>query len=150
MALWLFPSPQVVRLQRALGAQPVLSLWTRVHRDVPSTILRQADNATWEEWPGTWPGYENPGVKYLFSGRGFNTMGSDQSVFSPASRLYIGGHQYVIDDTLANELQAAVTSYAPSGYGAYITAAPGGSVFTGDEVILSGYTSESPRKTTSA
>lgn len=137
MALYLFPSPQIARTQTALETEPVFSLWTRVHRDIPSTVLRRSDGTTWEEWVGTWPGTEDPRVRFLFGGSGFNTMGSDQSAFQPATRLYIGGHQYIIDDTLKNELTAAVTAQAPAGYGANIAAAPPGSVYTGDEVILS-------------
>lgn len=137
MALWLFPSPQIVRLQRALEEQPVFSLWTRVKRDVPSTVLRLNDGVTWNEYAGAWPQTVDPRVQFLFGSKGFNAMGSDQSAFAACTRLYIGGHQYVIDDTLKNELTAAVTSFAATGYGAFILAAPPGSVYTGDEIILS-------------
>lgn len=149
MALYLFPSPQVVRQQRALEEAPVLSLWTRVKRDVPSTVLRTNDGSTWEEWVGSWPITRNPAVRDWFGARGFSTMGSDQSAFAAATRLYLGGHTYIIDDTLKTELENAVTAEAPSGYGAFIVAAPPGSVFTGDEIILSGHSADVPRKTTS-
>lgn len=139
MALWLFPSPQIVRIQRALEDQPVFSLWTRVKRDIPSTVLLRSDAVTWEEWPGASPQLHSPSAKYHFGARGFSTMGTDQSAWDPPKRFYVGGHNYVIDDTLKAELIAAVTSLAPTGYGAYIIAAPPGSVFTGDEVMLSGY-----------
>lgn len=142
MALWLFPSPQIVRQQRAFEEQPIMSLWTRVKLDIPSTVILNGDGVTWEEYSGSWPGTEMPSLTFHYGGRGFNAMGSDQSGFVAAKRLYIGGHNYVIDDNLKNELSAAVTSFAPSGYGAYITAAPPGSVYTGDEIIFSGRCSD--------
>lgn len=73
------------------------------------------------------------------AGGQFSVMNSNQSLWDTPQRLYIGGHNYVIDDALRNELLAAVTQQAPNGYGAYIQAAPPGAVYTGDETILSGY-----------
>lgn len=118
-----------------------MSLWTRVKRDLPSTIIRNS-SGVWEEWPGASPYTENPRNKFLFTGQGFNTMGSDQSAWSAPQRLYLGGHQYVISLVLAQELWAATTSNAPNGYGAFTAVAPAGSVYTGDEIILSGYASD--------
>lgn len=143
MALWLFPSPQIVRIQRPLEPEPVFSLWTRVHRNI-ATTLTQLPNGTWEEWPDVWPQTRSPRNKFFFSttngdGGCFNTMGSDQSAFVTPLRLYIGGHQYIIGDTMRAELLAAVTPAAPSGYGAFIVAAPPGAVYTGDEITLSGW-----------
>ena len=142
MSLWAFPSPQIVRTRRSLEEQPIFSLWTRVKRDIPSTVILNGDGVTWEEYSGSWPGTENPALTYTYGAHGFNTMGSDQSGLVPAARLYIGGHQYIIDDTLKAELVAAVTYYAPSGYANYITAAPSGATYTGDEIIMSGRSAE--------
>jgi len=139
--LWLFPSPQIYRINYPLETEPVFSLWTRVHRGVPSTVIRNS-NGVWEEWIGPYPWTENPRNKYLFGPRGFETMGTDQSAWSAPQRLYLGGRTYVIDDILAEELMNAVTTNAPTGYGTYITLAPPGSVFTGDEILLSGYASD--------
>lgn len=121
----------------------MFSLWTRVHRDIPTTLLQLA-NGTWEEWPDVWTQTRSPRNKFFFStqkgdGGCFNTMGSDQSGFLTPTRLYIGGHVYVVGDTLANELRAARTPAQPTGYGSFLVAAPPGSVYTGDEIILSGY-----------
>lgn len=145
MALYLFPSPQIARSQTPIESEPVFSLWTRVKRDVVSTVLRKADGATWEEWAWAWPHLQSPAATYFFGGRGFSTMGSDQSAWSAATRLYLGGHVYVIDDNLRTELLNAVTAEAPSGYGAFIVSAPPGSVFTGDEILLSGRTSDTAK-----
>lgn len=149
MSLWLFPSPQVIRVKIPLESRPIFSLWTRVHRDVPSTILLN-QQGQWEEWPYAWPQTENPRNKYLFShqsgdGGCFSTMGTDQSLWTYPQRLYLGGHQYIISDKLANELQVATTTYQTGGYGSYIIPAPPGSVMTGDELMLSGFDDVHPK-----
>lgn len=105
------------------------------------------------------PGIYDANADYLFGrttrstipqGKGFavpNYQGvnletpQDMGYESPL-RLYRGGHVYVINDTLKAELLAAVTSQEPSGYGAYITSYPGSTTNVGDEVMVSGRTSD--------
>jgi hypothetical protein len=65
-------------------------------------------------------------------------MGSDQTGFEPATRLYIGGHQYVISDALRSELLLASTPAQPNGYGQFIVPAPANAQYTGDEIVASG------------
>ena len=118
-----------------------MDLFTRVKIDVPSTLIKDT-NGNWIEFVDTWPMTYNPANKFFFGAHGFSDQGSNQSAFQTPQRLYIGGHQYIIDNTLKNELTAAVTSQAPAGYGAFVAAAPPGMLFTGDEILLSGYMSD--------
>jgi hypothetical protein len=61
-------------------------------------------------------------------------------------RVYLGGHTYIISDALKTELLAAVTAQQPTGYGAFISAAPASAKPVGDEIILGGkYQGEFPK-----
>jgi hypothetical protein len=154
VSLWRFDPP--VRVLQPLSMDH--PLWMRVKEKQPSAVVQTADG-TWAEYVAL-PSTIDANADYLFGrtdrspipgGRGFNVSSdpkgnpvdtiADYGFQSPL-RIYRGGHVYCIDDGLRTELLNAVTTEAPTGYGAYIVAAPGGSVFTGDEIIKSGRTME--------
>src|ERR1044071_6726392 len=110
------------------------SIWSRVNDLYPGYLVQHGDG-TWEELVNL-PETEGGPWKYLFGATGFNnTTGITYDV---PLRLYCASPVYIIGDTLKAELVAAVTVPEPGGYGAYISAAPGGAKYTGDEIIASG------------
>ena len=116
MSLWQFRVP--TRFQHDLEGLATWSLWTRVRRSRPPALVRH-ESGTWEELASL----PMPVVPEAFTG----TSDTYQ-------RLYMGGHNYIINDALKTELEAAVTAQEAGGYDAYIEAAPGGAVETGDEL----------------
>lgn len=137
--LWLFRTPG--RITHDLEGRFAWSIWTRVKVTDPVAVVQHADASWTEEFPLPWTLI--PSNKYLYGKHGFSN--GDNIAFDVPKRLYMGGHTYIIDDTLRGELESAVTTQEPAGYGAYITAAPQGSVFTGDEIIASAYQTEAGR-----
>lgn len=110
----------------------------------------QNTDLTWTQYDVYAPQTQvDPANKFFFGFQGFSggvlgTVTSATMGFNTPVRLYIGGHNYVIDDALRTELLSAVTTQQPGGYGAFIGTAPAGAHFTGDEIFASGYTPTNP------
>jgi hypothetical protein len=146
MALFTFVPPSDVT--RQYEQRPMLSLWTRVSFYAGSTVVQKSD-ATWVQYDvfGN-PTEEEAASKFWFGPQGFgglNTVTNPTSAtfgYNTPIRVYKGGHVYVIDDALRTELLAASTVQHSGGYGAFITNAPSGAAFTGDEIIASGWVAE--------
>jgi len=133
MAFWRFEPPK--RLQIPYESEPKLGLWTRIKVTVGSTVIRKQDG-DFIEFEGDYPQTLDPSAEHLHGPRGFS---GSNAAFEGALRLYHGGHAYFIDDTMKAELEAAVTTQEPTGYGAYITGPlVEGSGWIGDEVALHG------------
>jgi hypothetical protein len=154
VALWSFAPPSDTTYP--FESRPILSIWTRLSVKAGSTVVQNPD--------GTWTQYDriapqtavDAASKYFFGPAGFSGMtagatgstvatlygsvSSGRMGFATPIRCYLGGHTYVIDDLLKAELSSAATVQHPSGYGAFIFAAPARATFTGDEIIASGYT----------
>jgi hypothetical protein len=146
VALFTFVPPSDVT--RTYENRPILSLWTRVSFPAGSTVVQKSDS-TWAQYDVISPSTEDgASSKFWFGPQGFgglNTITSPTSAtmgYNTPLRVYKGGHVYVIDDALKNELTAASTTQHTGGYGAYITNAPTGAKFTGDEILASGWVSE--------
>jgi hypothetical protein len=146
VALFTFTPPSDVT--RTYENRPILSLWTRVSFRAGSTLVQRSD-ATWAQYDVISPSTEDgASSKFFFGPQGFgglNTLTSPTSAtmgYNTPLRVYKGGHVYVIDDALKTELTAAVTTQHAGGYGAFITNAPAGAAFTGDEILASGWVSE--------
>lgn len=131
MAVYAFIPPA----RRSLRHDPSgrrFSLFGRVARTGGTAVVRKRDNS-WEEFD-VLPGTLNPTNRFTFGARGF--AGTAPDGWDWPLRLYMGGHRYVIDETLRTELLAAVTAQEPAGYGAYISATT--DPYTGDDIIASG------------
>lgn len=146
MALFNFVPPSDVT--RTYENRPILSLWTRVSFRAGSTLVQKSD-ATWAQYDVFSPATEDgASSKFWFGPQGFgglNTVTTPTSAtmgYNTPLRVYKGGHVYVINDALKTELLAAVTTQHATGYGTYITNAPAGAAFTGDEILASGWVSE--------
>lgn len=154
MALWLFRTP--VRTYRSLDENH--PLWARVTQGNGVCLVQLADSS-WVEHEAL-PQAIEAGADYVFgrtdrsslpSGKGFGVSqdGRGANIEDPEDRehqsplrIFRGGHDYIISDSLKTTLEAVVTTEEPNGYDAYISAAPDGAVETGDEITLSGRTPE--------
>lgn len=159
MALWTFRTPN--RVSEPLDDRH--PLWRRVSNDVGVSLVKEADG-TWREYQDL-PQHLDAGADYVFgrtdrssipTGRGFGVSqdGRGTNLESPNDReqrsplrIFRGGHTYIISDSLKTELEAVVTTEEPTGYDAYISAAAGDAVETGDEIMCSGRTCEREQDT---
>lgn len=146
MALYNFVPPSDVT--RQYEQRPMLSLWTRVSFYAGSTLVQKSDTM-WVQFDVISSATEDSASsKFWFGPQGFgglNTVTNPTSAtmgYNTPLRVYKGGHVYVIDDALRTELLAATTTQHASGYGAFITNAPAGAKFTGDEILASGWVAE--------
>lgn len=147
MALWRFETPNRVTVPFD-GTPNRVGLFTRYTFEVGAGLVQLPDTS-WREYADGIPSTIVPANRHFYGATGFADNANQAANYQVPLRFYLGGHLYIIDDTLKTELEAAVTTQEAGGYGAYISAALGGDTFTGDEIIKSGHRWGSPRTVTS-
>lgn len=156
--LWSFVVPSAVSPPLETDGN-ALTIWTRIREDFGST-LAQLPSGAWIQYDVNSPQTIEPSNFTFFGPQGFSgmTAGGSQGagpaiqgtvlseqmgMFTPL-RLYRGGHKYVVDQTLHDELVAATTTQYPTGYASFLLPTSPAAGPVGDDVILGGYTATNP------